>query len=75
MDPGAAPLCYCQNMPLSKLQMQESCRVAVKHRAENLTYCDVLTKFGNDRIETMVAVRGALIKLEELHVLKNITDV
>ena len=48
----------------------------VKQRAANLTYRhEVLTKFGNDRIETMVAVRGTLIELEELHVLKNVTDV
>ena len=45
----------------------------VKHKAANLTHSDVLTKFGKvPRMDTMVAVRGALIN--ELYVLKNITD-
>ena len=46
----------------------------VKHGAANLTYSDVLTKFGKDPLmETYVAVRASLIK--EIFVLKNITDV
>ena len=47
----------------------------VKHRAENLTHSDALTKFEKDpRIETMIAVRGALLKLKELYVLQNISE-
>ena len=46
----------------------------VKHGAANLTYSDVLTKFGKDPLmETLVAMRGALVN--ELYALKNITDV
>ena len=46
----------------------------VRHRAAILRYNDVLTKFVKDpRMETLVAVRGALIKA--LYVLKNIRDV
>ena len=46
----------------------------VEHRAATLTNSDVLTKYGkNPRMETLVAVRGALIK--ELNAVKNVTVV
>ena len=46
----------------------------VEHRAATLINGDVLTKFGKDPwMETLVAVRGALIK--ELNAVKNVTVV
>ena len=77
MDPGAALHHYAiaKTCPLANWRCRIAAEVVAKHRAANLTYCDVLAKFGNDpRMETIVAVRGASMKLKELYALKNIAD-
>ena len=56
------------------MKCREVAELMVKHRATNLTYSHVLTKFEKDpRIKTLVAVKEALV--QGLYAIKNIKDV